>query len=106
MNNMNWKIKNMMAKPHEGLENVVTSVLFEVSKTSGEFTVDYSSSCILTLGDSFTPFADLTEDQVISWVKADLGEDMIKSIENSLDGQLESLTNPPVSPEIVELPWS
>jgi hypothetical protein len=58
------------------------------------------------LGDSFTPFVDLTEDQVISWVKAGLGEDMIKSIENSLDGQLESLNNPPVSPEIVELPWS
>jgi hypothetical protein len=103
---MNWKIKNLMAMSSNDLENVVTSVSFEVNKSIDENEVSYSSIVFVTLGESFTPFADLTEEQVIGWVKESLGENQVASIEESLDSQLESIINPPVSPELVPLPWA
>ena len=54
----------------------------------------------------FTPYADLTEEIVINWVKESLGDNGIISIEACIQGQIDSEINPPVSPENTPLPWS
>ena len=53
----------------------------------------------------FTPYADLTEAQVIGWVQAELGENGVTSVTANIDGQIDSMVNPPVSPEAEPLPW-
>ena len=53
----------------------------------------------------FEPYASLTEATVIGWVQASLGEQGIANFEANVQGQLNSLANPPVSPVTEALPW-
>lgn len=52
----------------------------------------------------FTPFADLTEAQVIGWVQAAMGAEQVTAYEANVAAQIEAQINPPVvNPP---LPWS
>ena len=78
----------------------VTTVHYNVTKVDGEF----SASTYGTIGyqgdTPTTPFASLTEAQVIAWVKDKLGEE---TVEAALAAQIEAQKNP-VSAS--GLPWS
>ena len=54
---------------------------------------------------SFTPYAQLTEAQVLGWVQDALGPQGISNYEANVQGQINSILNPPVSPEVQPLPW-
>jgi hypothetical protein len=69
---------------------------------------DYSGSVYATCsfavvqGEAFTPYADLTQDQVLGWCWAN-GVDK-ESAEAAVEQQIQNQINPPiVSPP---LPWS
>ena len=52
-------------------------------------------------GDAFTPFADLTKDQVLGWVWEDVDKDETESnVQKGIDNQI----NPPIIQP--DLPWS
>jgi hypothetical protein len=51
---------------------------------------------------SFIPFDDLTEDVVIGWVKAQLGEEQVAELEASVESQLAALISPAT---VTGLPW-
>ena len=53
----------------------------------------------------FIPYADLTNEIVIGWVQEDLGEDGVSNLEACVQGQIDSLITPPVSPVNTPLPW-
>jgi hypothetical protein len=53
----------------------------------------------------YTPYEDLTEEQVIGWVQDTLTPQGVSNLEASIDGQIESIVNPPVSPSVQALPW-
>ena len=55
---------------------------------------------------NFVPYAQLTEATVIGWVQASLGADGIANYEANINGQIESIINPPVSPANTPLPWN
>lgn len=55
---------------------------------------------------NYVPYADLTEADVIEWVKNSLGEQGIANFEANVNGQIESILNPPVSPENTPFPWA
>ena len=57
----------------------------------------------LSPSSPFTPYADLTEAQVIGWLEAALGEDQIAQIDASLGQLLENQVNPPIIE--LPLPW-
>jgi hypothetical protein len=80
--------------------NFVTTVHYNVTKTDG----DFSASTYGTIGyqgdTPATPFASLTEAQVIAWVKDKLGE---ATVEAALAAQIEAQKNP-VSAS--GLPWA
>jgi hypothetical protein len=77
----------------------VTTVHYNVTKTDG----DFSASTYGTIGFSGdtpeTPFASLTEAQVIAWVKDKLGE---ATVEAALAAQIEAQKNPV---KASGLPW-
>ena len=52
--------------------------------------------------DIEVPYADLTEALVISWIP----ENQIDSAQSCVQGQIDSLITPPVSPQNTALPWS
>ena len=55
---------------------------------------------------SFVPYDQLTEEVVIGWVQASLGEQGIANFEANVQGQIDSQINPPVSPANTPLPWA
>jgi hypothetical protein len=50
----------------------------------------------------FTPYDELTKEQVVGWVKDALGEEQVTSVEESLANQIQEKLNPTDSPGI---PW-
>jgi hypothetical protein len=99
-----WKIERLDAYPtYDTYENVVCTVHWRVfaSGTGCEATsygtVDLDVS---TVSDGFTPFEDLTEAQVVGWVRPLVGGD---AVEADLAANIENQLSPPiVSPP---LPW-
>lgn len=102
-----WNINQMDAYPeYEGSTNVVFTVHWSVTATEDEY-VGYSYGSVgLTLDPeaTFTPFAELTKEQVVGWVHAALGEDQVVAIETSVANQIAIQQNPPVVTP--PLPWA
>ena len=80
-------------------DNVVTTVHWQAtdSEVDGENT--YSGRCYGTVGlaapgDSFTPYADITEEQAVGWAKSALGDDEVAAFEKSVENQIDQQKNP------------
>ena len=93
---MEFKIVNL-DRSTDG--DVVNTVHYTVSKTDGEAVGSSYGSVGVEVGDTFIPFAELTEATVIDWVKEKL--DLV-SLEASLDAQIEAQKNPVTASG---LPW-
>lgn len=102
-----WIIEQMSAYPeYEGEQDVVFTVYWRLNGTEDTYsgTVYGSVGVTYETGAPFTPYADLTKDQVVGWVKAALGDEQVASYEANVAGQIESQKNPPVvNPP---LPWA
>ena len=94
-NTYNWKFNALDAKVSVGNdENVVYTIHWSLIATSeneehtvsniGTHSVEYNT-------DNFTPYADLTEEQVIGWLEAGLDVEAIKA---GLDAQIALLKTP------------
>lgn len=90
-----WKIDQMERQTSDGL---VTTVHWRANATEtvGEkvYRAGSYGSIGLTAGDVIIPFADLTEEVVIDWVKDSLGEEQVTSIESGLAAQVASQKAP------------
>lgn len=101
-----WSVVQMDCYPeYEQEADVVFNVHWTMNGVDGEYTGSVYGSQSLTLdsGSTFTPYADLTEEQVVGWVKAAMGEEQVLSLEANVAHQIEDKINPPVvNPP---LPW-
>jgi len=55
---------------------------------------------------NFIPYSELTNDIVIGWVQNALGVQGIANYQSNVQGQINSLINPPVTPQNTPLPWA
>lgn len=102
-----WKIETLESHPSvNGLENVVAVVHWRLFGDDGTNTVSVYGSVNLEAPDSdnFHQYATLTQDQIIEWTKAALGQDRVNAYCQTLDNQLASLSSP--QRVISELPWA
>ena len=100
-----WSISQLNCVPQapEGADYVVTAH-WQLSGTDGTYNGSVYSTCSFPVvqGEQFTPYADLTLDQVLGWCWAN-GVDK-DSAEAAVAQQIENQINPPiVSPP---LPWA
>lgn len=102
-----WIVSQMDCYPEkEGEQDVVFTVHWRCNGVDGQYSgTSYGTQGItFEAGSPFTPFADLTQAQVIGWVQAGMGAERVAEIEASVANQIENQKNPPVvSPA---LPWS
>jgi len=101
-----WVIEAMDCKPQEdGQTDVVITVHWRQNATDGTYnaTVYGTVGLTYTPGSPFTPYADLTQDQVIGWVQDVLGPDQVIALEANVTAQIEAQINPPVVTP--PLPW-
>lgn len=108
MINYTWTIKNLWTKTVDGQQDYVVIAAYDVTGVDGTFSSSLSNTAQFSTESvsSFVPYADLTEEIVLDWIKADLEENGIHSIEACIAGQIESQKNPPVVPVVTPLPWN
>jgi len=102
-----WAVVQMDAYPEEdGETDVVFNVHWTLTGTDGTYSgYVYGSQGVTIDPDApFTPYADLTEAQVIGWVQAALGEDQVASYEANVAQQIADQIDPPVVTP--PLPWA
>ena len=101
-----WIIEQMNCYPTaEGETDVVFTVHWRVNATDGTFYATNYGTVGVTYeaGSPYTPYADLTQDQVVGWVKDAMGTEQVASIEAGLATNIANQLNPPtVTPA---LPW-
>lgn len=101
-----WKIEQLdYAVAAEGQANVVNNIHWRLLGTDGT----YNGQIYGTLGlpfsadKSFVNYADLTKDQIIGWVEANLGTERIDELKEAIDAQIEAQANPKTGSG---LPWA
>ena len=78
---------------------------WRASDVDGEHSGSSYGTCGFTPDSSsegYTAYADITESQAIGWVKDDMGEDAVTSIEESIANQIADSKAPAVSTGV---PW-
>jgi hypothetical protein len=83
----------------------VVNVLWQVTGVDGTYTASIGGNTQFNSADqvgAFIPYASLTEAIVIGWIP----ESAITSAQQCVQGQLDSMANPPVSPANTALPWA
>jgi hypothetical protein len=94
MTNFKWVISAMECIKKDGdLNDVVITIYWRYqAEKEGIFTDMYGSSSMpLPTGEDFTPYEDLTKDQVCGWLESTLD---VEALQENLDNQLELLINP------------
>lgn len=99
-----WQVDSMAVKPQEGsyTDVVVTAAWRCTASDAGYAASNYGSMGFTGPGDNFTPYADLTQDEVLGWVWANgVNKD---EVEANVQRELDNLVNPPVVQ--LPLPWA
>jgi hypothetical protein len=90
----NWIISDLVAKIQDGeLSNIIETVHYRYQATDGEHTADVYGSVGLEAPDaeSFKPFEEVTEADVIAWLESKLD---VEAMQSGLDAQLDAIANP------------
>ena len=85
--------------------NYVVNALWRVTGVDGQYTASIDGNTQFNSADqegAIVPYADLTEAIVIGWIPANA----MASAQANVQGQINSLITPPVSPANTALPWS
>jgi hypothetical protein len=102
-----WVIEQMDCYPtYESQTDVVFTVHWRINATDGTYasTVYSAQAVSYTGGSAFTPYADLTQEQVVGWVEAALGPEQVAVYYNFLATNIANQANPPVVAP--PLPWA
>ena len=100
-----WTVTQMDAYPQaEGQTDVVFNVHWTCAGTDGTYNASVYATCGVTLNPDApdTPYADLTQQQVLGWIWAS-GVDQTAT-EAAVAQQIENQINPPVVTP--PLPWA
>jgi len=102
-----WSIQwmNVSTQPIEGFNEVVLTAGWSCNGTDGTNSTSVYNTVSFpqpATGGSFTPYAELTKDEVLGWVWENGVDKTIT--EEAVTKQLETLANPPVVQP--PLPWT
>ena len=101
-----WAVVQMDAYPEaDGETDVVFNVHWTLTGSDGTYigSVYGSQSVTIDPDAPFTPYADLTEAQVIGWVQDALGAEQVTTLEENVAQQINNQIVPPVVTP--PLPW-
>ena len=102
-NTYTWSITNMTCLPEvDGYTDVVVQVTWKCIGTDGTYSAEQYDINVFSFDPAnFTPYSQLTQEQVLSWVWSTVDQTAIEAV---VAAQLNNLANPPVI--ALPLPWS
>jgi len=98
--NTRWTISTL----ERNTDNGVVTAFWMASKIDDGYQGSVCNTCSFTpdsTSSDYIDYADLTEQQVVSWVKNTLGQDKVLEIEADIDKQIEDMKEP----LSVGVPW-
>ena len=100
---INWIIERLLVRPTEGTySDVVITADWRCNGTQDQYSgTCYGSASFAPPTENFTPYPDLTQDQVLGWCFSN-GVDQA-AIEANVNKQINDQINPPVIAP--PLPW-
>ena len=96
-----WTISTLERNTDDG----VVVAHWRASDADGEHSGSSYGTCGFTPdadADGYTAYADITETQVIGWVKDDMGEESVTALEDSIASQIADSKAPAISTGV---PW-
>ena len=94
-----WHIANLERETADGF---VYTAHYTVDAKNEAYTAGAYGSIGLERPDNLIPFADLTEDLVISWIKEKLGDEQVANISAALETQINEQQHPT---KAAGVPW-
>ena len=84
--------------------NYVINVLWQVTGVDGTYTASIGGNTTFESqqAETFVPYDQLTQSQVIGWIP----DNQINSAQACVQGQIDSMITPPISPQNTALPWA
>ena len=95
-----WAIANLERQTEDGY---VFTAHYTVSANDGTYSSGAYGSVGFERPDSLIPFADLTEELVVGWVKDHFGAEKVAEIEAALQSQLDEQHAPS---KAAGVPWA
>jgi hypothetical protein len=97
-----WKITQCDRLTADGF---VVTVHWTASQTDGDFTASTYSTASFTKEDgiNYVPYADLTEAQVVEWVKGSLGAEGVAAVDAAL---AQNIAEQKAPQKATGTPWS
>lgn len=105
-----WSITQMQVRPQEGqYTNVVVTASWQCSASEASGGIDYIDSNYGEVSfpmpsGSFTPYDQLTQEQVLGWVFAEVGNEFRLNVEANVVERVTAKINPPIITP--PLPWA
>jgi hypothetical protein len=106
-----WAVQSLDCYPQaQGEVDVVFNVNWAVTGVQEQDEKTYTgiaqgkTACTYQAGQSFTPYASLTQEQVLGWVFASIGAEGQAEAEAWVQAQIDAQINPAVV--MPPLPWS
>ena len=94
-----WAIANLERETADGF---VFTCHYTVNANDGTYSAGAYGSLGFERPDNLIPFADLTEEIVIGWVKEQFGAEKVAEIEAALQSQIDEQRNPT---KAAGVPW-
>jgi len=95
-----WNIANL---EREVVDGYVYTAHYTIDAKDDTYSAGAYGSIGFERPETLIPFADLTKEIVVGWVKDALGTEKVTEIEVALQGQLDEQRNPT---KAAGLPWS
>lgn len=102
-----WTVTAMNCYPQaEGQTDVAFNIHWLLTGTDGTHSASVYGTVGVTYvaGTPYTPYNQLTQDQVVGWVKEALGNEQVAAYEANVAQQIANQVNPPVVTP--PLPWA
>lgn len=102
-----WSIEKLERKTLGDLKDYISAAHFKVTAQCEEIEDVLRSNARFPLNPEvthFTPLDDLSQEQIIDWVKSTLGELYVRAAEDSVRNTVYNKINPPIVGD--DLPWA
>ena len=112
LDDVNWRIDNLYTTTIGNETNYVVyvdwSCIGDATIDGVKYTAVCSNTAILSTDnvDNFIPYDQLTQEKVLEWVVASLGEVGVSNVLANIQGQLQNFAYPPTPIQHTPNPWA
>ena len=105
MTTYTWTVTSIYTMP-DPIPDYVVLANYNVVGTQGDIVASTQGSAQFSVNPDqvdYIPYADLTETIVLDWIQAE--QNLVLNMEANIQGQIDSILNPPVALQNTPLPW-